>query len=232
MSLTLETCFRGNVYIIRCAGRITSGQEATSLEAALEMAEREFNSIVLNVSGVNRMDSMALGLLVRHTDRLNKKGGTLRLALTQPFVTHLLSITKTSDFIKSYPNEEEAIASCLTQPAARPDQPATQHKLQKLLVCDPSADLCMFVHRVLSQHGFDVRTVCSLQDAKILLIADQVDYILVGPGSAQMPAEAAAGKLASLAPKAKAMQLPPDFKACDAVDAAHSLLQLFGLPVA
>ncbi len=196
------------------------------------MAEREFNSVVLNLSGVNRMDSMALGLLVRHTDRLHKKGGTLRLALTQPFVTHLLNITKTSEFIRSYPNEEDAIASCLTPSAGRQSEPATQHKLHKLLVFDPSADLCMFIHRVLSQHGFDVRTVCSLQDAKILLIADHVDYILVGPGTAQMPAEIAAGKLTSLAPKAKALHLPPNFKACDAIDATNSLLQIFGLPAA
>jgi len=229
MSLTLETCFRGNVYIIRCTGHITAGKEVTSLEATLDMAEREFNSVVLNVSGVNRMDSMALGLLVRHTDRLIKKGGTLRLALPQPFVAHLLKITKTSDFIKSFPNEEEAIESCLTQPEALQPEPAKQHKL---LVFDPSADLCMFVHRVMSQHGFDVRTVCSLQDAKILLIADQVDYILVGPGTAQMPAEQAAAKLASLAPKATSLQLPPDFKSLDAVDATNNLLQVFGLAAA
>lgn len=229
MSLKLETCFRGNVFIIRCSGHITAGQEVTTLETALDMAEREFASIVLNVGDVNRMDSMALGLLVRHTDRLIRKGGTLRLAETQPFVAHLLTITKTSDFIRSFPTEEKAIESCLTQPAARQAEPA---KLHKLLVFDPSADLCMFVHRVMSQHGFDVRTVCSLQDAKILLIADQVDYILVGPGTAQMPAEMAAGKLGSLAPRARALQLPPDFKSCDAVDAANNLLQMFGIPAA
>lgn len=229
MSIKLETCFQGNVYIIRCSGHITSGHEVTSLEAALDMAEREFSSVVLNLAGVNRMDSMGLGLLVRHAARLNKKGGHLRLAATQPFVAHLLSITKTTDFLKSFPSEEEAIESCLTHPVAHHAEP---HKHSKLLVFDPSADLCMFVHRIMSQHGFDVRTVCSLHDARILLVADHADYILVGPGTAQMPAEHAAGKLGSLAAKAKVLQLPPDFKACDAVDAANRLLQLFGLPAA
>lgn len=226
MSLNLQSCFRGNVYIIRCAGRIMAGQETTNLEAALDMAEREFSSIVLNLGEVTRVDSMGLGLIVRHTARLNKRGGTIRLAAPQPFVTHLLNITKTSDFLKSFPTEEAAIESALTQPAPRQPEPA---KHSKLLVFDPSADLCMFVHKILSQHGFDVRTVCSLQDAKILLLADQVDYILVGPGTPQLPAEMAAGKLSTLAPKAAALQLPADFKARDAVDATQGLLQLFGI---
>jgi anti-anti-sigma factor len=229
MSLNLETCFRGNVYIIRCSGHITAGQEVMNLEAVLDMAEREFCCIVLNLSGVNRMDSMALGLLVRHTARLQKRGGTMRLAATQPFVTHLLNITKTSDFIPNFPTEEEAIEPCITQPAPCQPEPA---KVSKLLVFDPSADLCMFVHRVLSQHGFDVRTVCSLQDARILLVAVQVDYILVGPGTAQLPAETVAARLSSLAPKATALRLPADFKSLDAVDATHKLLELFSLPTA
>ncbi|HTV05829.1 MAG TPA: STAS domain-containing protein [Acidobacteriaceae bacterium] len=227
MSLSLQTCFRGNVYIVRCSGRITAGQETTTLEASLDMAEREFSSIVLNLSEVHRMDSMGLGLLVRHTDRLKKRGGTICLAAPQPFVAHLLDVTKTADYMPSFSTEEQAIEACLTQPAARQPEPA---RLRKLLVFDPSADLCMFVHRVLSQHGFVVRTVCSFKDARMLLIADQVDYILVGPGTPQLSAETALGKLGSLAPGATTMQLPADFKSRDAVDAAHNLLQMFGLP--
>lgn len=229
MSLQLQTCFRGSVYIIRCSGRIMAGHDVTILEAALDMAEHEFTTIVLNLSEVTRLDSMGLGLLVRHTERLNRRGGTIRLAAPQPFVTHLLSITRTSNFLQCFDSEEEAIEFGPTIAAPRPAEPAT---LRKLLVFDPSADLCMFIHRVLSQHGFYVRTVCSIQDAKILLLADQVDYILVGPGTPQLPSETAVGKLGSLAPKATAMQLPADFKSRDAVDATQNLLQLFGIATA
>lgn len=229
MSLHLQSYFRGNVYIIRCSGHITAGQAITTLEEALDMAEHEFTSIVLNLSEVTRMDSMGLGLLMRHFDRLSRRCGAIRLAAPQPFVTHLLNITKTCNSLQTFPTEEEAIESASTQTSPRHTQPA---KHLKLLVFDPSADLCTFVHSVLCQHGFDVKTVCSLQDARILLIADQVDYILVGPGTPQLPSETAAVKLRSLAPKATALQLPPDFKCHDAIDATHKLLELFSLPTA
>ena len=226
MSLTLKSRFCGNVYIIQCAGRIMSGQETMTLESALDVAELEFARIVLNLSEVTRMDSMGLGLLVRHASRLNKRGGTIRLAAPQPFVAHLLNITKLSAFLKSYAIEEEAIQSFLQKCTP---QDVEQKTGPRLLVFDQSADLCVFVRTVLSQHGFDVRTASSLSDAKILLRVDNTDYILVGPGTPQLPPDRAAQELNALAPKASALQLSADFKSHDATEATQTLLQMFGV---
>jgi anti-anti-sigma factor len=203
-----------------------AGQEAMTLESALDLAELEFARFVLNLSEVTRVDSMGLGLLVRHASRLNKRGGTIRLAAPQPFVAHLLHITKLSSFLESYPTEEDAIQSFLKQQS--PQQTQQKHGL-RVLVFDPSADLCMFVQTVLSQHGFDVRTTCAFRDAKTLLRVDAVDYILVGPGTPQLSSETAAKELNTLAPAASALQLGADFKSNDAFEAAESLLHMFGL---
>ncbi len=59
MLLSLKSRFVGNVYVIECVGRIVLGEEVKALEAALELAEREFTQIVLNLSEVNRLDSRA-----------------------------------------------------------------------------------------------------------------------------------------------------------------------------
>lgn len=115
MSLSLESRFCGSVYVIQCAGRITAGHEEMMLESALNQAELEFARIVLNLSDVTRMDSMGLGLLVRHASRLHKRGGTIRLVAPQPFVAHLLGITNLSGFLQSYPTEDDAIQSFLKQ---------------------------------------------------------------------------------------------------------------------
>lgn len=229
MSLTLKTRFCGNVFIIQCEGRITMGQETLTLETALNEAEHEFALFVLNLSQVTRMDSMGLGLLVRHASRLNKRGGTIRLAAPHPFVTHLLGITNLSGYLHSYPTEQDAIESFLTRRS--PARPETRGGL-KLMVFDPSADLCAFVQSVLAPHGFNVKVTCSFRDAKTLLGVDEVDCILVGPGTAQLSSEAAARELNAISPNASALWLSADFKSRDATEATEALLQMFGLNTA
>jgi anti-anti-sigma factor len=229
MSLTVTSRFCGNVYIIDCEGRIMAGHESTVLEAALDQAEREFSCFVLNLSKVTRMDSMGLGLLVRHATRLGNRRGSIRLADPQPFVAHLLSITKLSDFLKSYPTEAEAIESYLG-PCPPPSKETKTGPT--LLVFDQSPDLCIFVRTVLAQHGFNVKTVCSLRDAKILLCADHVDYILIGPCTPQLTSQMVAKELTSLAPKAAALQLSTEFHSHNITQATQTLLQMLGVSAA
>jgi hypothetical protein len=78
------------------------------------------------------------------------------------------------------------------------------------------------------QHGFEVKSASYFQDARILLQVDHVDYIVVGPDSAQFCYETILGALKALAPKATALQLAADFKSRDALEASDALLQLFG----
>lgn len=226
MSLSLSSRTCGNVFILDCVGRIMAGHTSTMLDEALEQAEQEHCWIVLNLRKVGRMDSMGLGLLVRHAYRLQSRHGAVRLAEVQPFVVHLIGITKLSEFLVCYPTEQAAIESFLGScpPPAKEVKPGPT-----LLVFDHSPDLCVFVRGILTQHGFKVKTVCSLRDARALLCCDPVDYILVGPCNAQLPAQTALKELASLAPKASALQLGPDFHAMDAARAAQTLLQLMGV---
>jgi anti-anti-sigma regulatory factor len=70
MLLTLNSRFVGNVYIIRCSGRVVLGEEAKALEGALDTGAREFSRMVVNLSEVNRLDSIGMGLLVRYAERL------------------------------------------------------------------------------------------------------------------------------------------------------------------
>lgn len=225
MLLSIKSRFVGNVYVIECVGRVVLGEEVKALEAELERGEREFIQIVLNLAEVNRLDSIAMGLLVRYSERLGKRGGGLRLAAAPMFVTKLLDMTKLSSMLPNFPTEEEAIVSFLRQgPAGEP-----QERLgPRVLVVDESPDLCVFVRTVLIQHGYDVRSTCSFRDAKILLGVDSVDYIIVGPGTPQLSAETVIDTLTALSPKATALRLAPDFKIRDAREATDALLQMFG----
>ena len=229
MLLTLSSRFVGNVYIIECTGRVVLGEEVGALEAALDMGEHQFTRFVLNLSGVSRMDSIAMGLLVRHAERMGNRGGGIRLGAPPPFVENLLNMTKLSGLLKSYPTEEEAILSFLKERPVEKEQERRGLPSRRVLVVDESADLCVFVRSVLTQRGFDVRSTCFFRDAKTLLRVEEVDYILVGPGNAQLSAETVMSTLQALDPKATVLRLDPEFKIRDAEEATDALLQLFGL---
>src|SRR5260370_41997996 len=141
MLLALKSRFVGNVYVIECVGRIVLGEEVKALEAGMEFAEREFTQIVLNLSEVNRLDSIAMGLLVRYAERLGKRGGGLRLAGPPAFVTNLLNMTKLSTMLPGYATEEEAIVSFLQQGSG---QEAQERRVPRVLRFDESVGLCVF----------------------------------------------------------------------------------------
>ena len=115
MSLALESRHVGSVYVVKCAGRIASGEESKVLDEALQRGLREFNRIVLNLAEVKYIDSAGMGLLVRFLWHLRNRHGDLRLAEPAPFVTSLLAMTKLSSVFHTYDSEEAAIVSFLQE---------------------------------------------------------------------------------------------------------------------
>ena len=225
MPLTLKSRFVGNVYIIQCAGRIVIGPEVKELETALDNAAYEFSRFVLSLAELTRLDSIGLGLLVRFTERLHRRGGDIRLASPPAFLVTLLELTQLSSTLRCYATEEEAILSFLKQRPA--DDSAQKKRGPRVLFLDESPELCVFVRTILRQQGLDVHSSCSFSDARLLLQVDTVDYILVGPGTPERSSAKVLGSLTPLAPKAIALHLDDDFKNRDAQDATNALLQLF-----
>ncbi len=223
MSLVLTSRHLGNVYIIHCKGRIAMGDEVKALEAELRFCTREFTRVVLNVAEVDRLDSMGIGLLVRQATNLHKVGGDIRLAAPPPFIVNLLNLANLSKFLRVYDTEESALLSFLER---QPTQQVEKHGT-RVLFFDQSPDLCAFVRAVLTQHGFDVKWTCNFGDAKILLRVEDVEYILVGPGTPQLSSETALRGLRPIAPRTPGLHLPHDFKVQDAHLATEVLLGLF-----
>lgn len=224
MPLTLESRFCENVFILECTGQIVIGQEVKDLEASLRMATREFTRVVLAIGAVTRLDSMGLGLLVRSVDGLRKRGGDLRLANPPAFVSHLLTMTKLTEFLKPYSNEDEAIVSYLTESAEGSVAEPPGHRV---LVIDRSADFGAFIRAVLSQHGFQVRSASLISDARMLLRFQSTDFILFGPSSAPAAVEAGTASLQPMVPRATVLSLDQDFHTLDADRAAELLLGKF-----
>ncbi len=181
MSLAVESRHCGSVYVVRCAGRIVSGEESKVLDDALQRGLREFNRIVLNLASVSRIDSAGMGLMVRFLWHLRNRRGDLRLAEPAPFVTELLELTKLSTVFHTYSTEEAAIVSFLQEGVHAPSE--SDNTGPRVLFLDPSPDTCAFVRAFLARHGYRVLSTGLMGDAKILLSASSVDVIILGPDS-------------------------------------------------
>ncbi len=225
MPLNLSTKFTDNIYILHCDGAITLGPEATSLEALLDRSSHATPKIILNLANVHRLDSMGLGLIVRHMAALRKRSGDLRLSAPSPFVASLLDHTMLSTVLRSYPTDADALASFQkSAPTAKPQQQTGR----RILLIDSSPDLCAFVRTVLAQHNFDISSTTTLRDAKTLLQSQPADYILIGPSNPHITSEILHQTLGNCAPRNTPRRLAPDFKTTNAHEAAETLLTLFG----
>jgi len=223
MSLAIESRHCGSVYVVRCAGRIVSGEESKVLDEALQRGLREFSRLVLNVSEVSRVDSAGMGLLVRFLWHTRNRRGDLRLAAPSPFVTSLLEMTKLSSVFRLYPDEEAAIVSFLKEGVNAPAE--SDNSGPRVLFLDPSPDTCAFVRAVLSRHGYRVLSTGLMGDAKILLSASTVDVIVLGPDCGNLTAPATLEVLRKLAPAAKTVVLEREFKSRSADEAGVALLE-------
>ena len=224
MSLSLDSRHCGRVFVIKCVGRIVTGEEITILEACINRGLLESTRIVVQAGEVTRVDSTGMGLLVRFLSHTRNRGGDLRLAAPPPFLSNLLRLTKLATIFRIYDSEEEAIVSFLKEPALSNTDGA--HAGPLVLFVDQSPDLCAFVRTLLQHHGYEVLSTCRMHDAKTLLSAAKVDYIVLGPDSSSLPSESVAASLKSLAPKASTVLLQNDFKLGDPEQAGLELLRL------
>lgn len=223
MSLGVESRHIGSMYVVRCAGRIVSGEESAVLTEALQRGLREFTRVVLNVGAVTRVDSAGMGLIVRFLWHARNRNGDLRLAAPQPFLTSLLSVTKLSTVFRIYPDEEAAIVSFLKEGALAPAD--ADNTGPRVLFLDPSPDTCAFVRAVLARNGYRVLCTGLMGDAKILLSASTVDIIVLGPDCGTLAAPATLDVLRRLAPSAKTVVLEREFKSRAADEAGITLLE-------
>lgn len=223
MSLAVESRHCGSVYVVRCAGRIVSGEESKILDESLQRGLREFIQVVLTVSDVNRVDSAGMGLLVRFLWHARNRGGDVRLAAPSEFVTSLLEMTKLASVFRIYPDEEAAIVSFLSEGVHAPAQ--SENTGPRVLFLDPSPDTCAFVRALLSRHGYRVLSTGLMGDAKILLSASSVDVIVLGPESGTLSAPATLAVLRKLAPTARTVVLEREFKSRSADEASIALLE-------
>jgi anti-anti-sigma factor len=111
LKLSLQTRHLGDVIVVHCEGRIVYRDEAAALTRVVAEALKNTREVVLDLEGVQRIDSAGLGELVRMLAAAKATGSRLKLAGVNPRVLQVLRLTNLSSAFEIHPSLVEALDS-------------------------------------------------------------------------------------------------------------------------
>jgi anti-sigma B factor antagonist len=117
MALRIQTQISGDVFIFLCDGRIVFGDEGAVLRERIGNMLRATPKIVVNLNGVDYIDSGGLGILVGLLVSARNRGGELKLVSPGKRVKDLLQRTHLHAIFGVYENNDEAVAAFRKQVA-------------------------------------------------------------------------------------------------------------------
>ncbi len=112
MALEIHQRMREGICVLDLKGRITVGSEATALrETVAQEAAAGTVNMVLNLAGVDYIDSTGLGALVMCATSLRKSGGNVKLLDLNRRNIELLVMTKLATVFEIFTDEQDAVNS-------------------------------------------------------------------------------------------------------------------------
>jgi len=111
MPLKMETHISDDVLILHCRGRIVYGDEAAAFRERIKNILFGTNQIVVNLSGIEYIDSGGLGTLVGTLASTRNQHGEIKLVRPLPRVADLLRRTRLDTVFKSYESDDDAVAA-------------------------------------------------------------------------------------------------------------------------
>jgi anti-sigma B factor antagonist len=111
MALRLRTLVASDVFIIHCDGRIVYGDEGATLRERIKSLLAGTSRIVVNLNGVDSIDSGGLGILVGLLVSARNRGGDLKLVSPSEHVSGVLRQTRVDTIFRIYGSDDEALAA-------------------------------------------------------------------------------------------------------------------------
>ena len=111
MALRVQTQISGDVFILRCDGRIVYGDECAVLRERVVDMLSGTPKIVVNLKGVDFIDSGGLGMLVGLLISARNRGGELKLVSPRERVKDVLRNTNLDRIFRVYGNNDEAVVA-------------------------------------------------------------------------------------------------------------------------
>ena len=111
MALRVRTQVSGDVLIFLCDGRIVFGDEGSVLRERIGNVLQGTANVVVNLKGVDYIDSGGLGILVGLLVSARNRGGELTLVSPRERVKDVLRNTSLDRIFRVYANNDEAVAA-------------------------------------------------------------------------------------------------------------------------
>jgi anti-sigma B factor antagonist len=105
-----QTPVEPDIVLVQITGRLSLGRECEDLEWAVdELIRGNRRKVVFDLSALNYVDSMGVGILVMCSGKLKRAGGELRMASLQPRIAELMKITRLDQILCFYPTTAVAM---------------------------------------------------------------------------------------------------------------------------
>jgi anti-sigma B factor antagonist len=111
VSFTIQIRQADKVTLMDVSGRLTSFEGQAFRDAIQRLLRKGENNIVLNLKGLDYLDSSGIGELVRNYLAVVKKGGAMKVVGLAPKVEEILKITQLYQVFPEFPDEESALES-------------------------------------------------------------------------------------------------------------------------
>jgi len=111
LKLSLETRNSGDVIIVHCQGRIVYRDEAAALSRLVGEVLQHARKVVLDLSGVNSMDSAGIGELALAQTWAQERNASLKCAGANTLVRTLLDLTNLDTVLEVHPTLDAALES-------------------------------------------------------------------------------------------------------------------------
>ena len=110
--MKLNQIDKGNVTVIELQGKLMGGPDAVELRETLHMlVDKNVKNFVLDLKGVDWINSSGLGILISGLTTVRNNGGDLCLAQPGEKIKNILTITKLSSVFNSFDEIDDAVAS-------------------------------------------------------------------------------------------------------------------------
>jgi anti-sigma B factor antagonist len=111
MQLKMETHISGEVLILHCTGRLVYGDETAAFRDRVKQMLLGTNQIVVNLSGIEYIDSAGLGTLVGLLASTRNRHDEIKLVRPTKRVTDVLRQTRLNTVFRCYESDGDAVTA-------------------------------------------------------------------------------------------------------------------------